>query len=136
MGRLLTFVYGLFALSAIARGTVQITSQFGLAPVAYLLSLFAGLVYLAATVFLARSRRAAALVCVVIELVGVLAIGAASLVWPGSFPDATVWSHFGQGYGFVPLVLPFLGLAYLLRGPGRRAGGAAERKTGAESPAA
>ena len=46
-----------------------------------------------------------------------LAVGAASYVWPQAFPDATVWSHFGQGYGYVPLVLPFLGLAYLLRHP-------------------
>ncbi len=117
MGRLLTFVYGLFALSATARATVQIISDFGQAPVAYLLSLFAGLVYIAATVFLAQRKRALALLCVSIELVGVLAIGAASYIWPQAFPDATVWSHFGQGYGFVPLVLPFLGLAYLLRSP-------------------
>jgi hypothetical protein len=44
-------------------------------------------------------------------------VGAASYLWPQAFPDATVWSHFGQGYGYVPLVLPFLGLAYLLRQP-------------------
>jgi cytochrome bd-type quinol oxidase subunit 2 len=117
MGRLLTFVYGLFALSATARATVQIFSHFDQAPVAYLLSLLAGLIYIAATFGLATRRRTLALVCVSIELVGVLAVGAASYVWPQAFPDATVWSHFGQGYGYVPLVLPFLGLAYLLRHP-------------------
>jgi len=26
-----------------------------------------------------------------------------------------VWSGFGQGYGYVPLVLPFLGLLWLWR---------------------
>ena len=31
---------------------------------------------------------------------------------PDAFPDKTVWSHFGQGYGFVPLVLPVLGLLW------------------------
>ena len=31
----------------------------------------------------------------------------------GAFPDKTVWSHFGSGYGFVPLVLPVLGLLWL-----------------------
>jgi hypothetical protein len=117
MGRLLTFVYGLFALSATARATVQIFSHFDQAPLAYALSLLAGLIYIAATIGLATRRRTLALICVSIELVGVLAVGAASYVWPQAFPDATVWSHFGQGYGYVPLVLPFLGLAYLLRHP-------------------
>ena len=31
------------------------------------------------------------------------------------FNEATVWSHFGQGYGYIPLILPFLGLFWLLR---------------------
>ncbi|HEX6683072.1 MAG TPA: hypothetical protein VF062_09770 [Candidatus Limnocylindrales bacterium] len=117
MGRLLTFVYGVFALSATARATVQIVTRFDTAPVAYLLSLFAGLIYILATVGLARGARGRtlALVCCSIELVGVLAVGAASLALPEAFPDATVWSKFGQGYGYIPLVLPFLGLAYLLR---------------------
>jgi len=30
-----------------------------------------------------------------------------------AFPDATVWTGFGSGYGFVPLVLPFVGLWWL-----------------------
>lgn len=116
MGRLLTFVYGVFALSATARATVQIFGKFSEAPLAYLLSLFAGLVYILATIGLAlgaRGRRLA-LVCVSIELVGVLTVGALSFVMPDAFPDATVWSKFGQGYGYVPLVLPFLGLWYLI----------------------
>jgi hypothetical protein len=29
------------------------------------------------------------------------------------FPDQTVWSLYGVGYGFVPLVLPVLGLLRL-----------------------
>lgn len=122
MGRVLTFVYGLFALSATARATVQIASRFSDAPIAYLLSLLAGLIYIAATVGLALGARGRklALVCCSIELVGVLAVGAASLLYPKAFPDATVWSQFGQGYGYIPLVLPFLGLAYLLRRPAAR----------------
>lgn len=117
MGRVLTFVYGIFALSATARAAVQITTKFDQAPLAYLLSLLAGLIYIAATVGLAMGQRGRklALVCVSIELVGVIAVGIASLVMPEDFPHATVWSKFGQGYGFVPLVLPFLGLTYLLR---------------------
>lgn len=119
MGRLLTFVYGVFALSATARATVQIFTKFDTAPLAYLLSLLAALIYILATIGLARGARGRrlALVCVSIELVGVLVVGAVSLALPDAFPDATVWSEFGQGYGYVPLVLPFLGLAYLLRKP-------------------
>ena len=50
-----------------------------------------------------------------IELVGVLTVGVLSLVDVGEFPDETVWSAFGQGYGYIPLVLPFLGLLWLWR---------------------
>jgi cytochrome bd-type quinol oxidase subunit 2 len=117
VGRVLTFVYGLFALAATARASVQIAGRFTEAPLAYLLSLLAGLIYLVATIGLYRGLRKLTLTCVLIELVGVLTVGAASLIWPASFPDATVWSSFGAGYGFVPLILPFLGLAYLLRRP-------------------
>jgi hypothetical protein len=50
-----------------------------------------------------------------VELVGVLVIGTLSLVDRAAFPDETVWSVYGQGYLFVPLVLPVLGLAFLRR---------------------
>jgi hypothetical protein len=117
-GRLLVAVYGLFALSASARAGVQIATRFSHAPVAYLLSAFAGLVYILATVTLSigspTARRIAVLSCSV-ELVGVLAVGTWSLADPASFPDATVWSGYGSGYGFVPLVLPVFGLLWLRR---------------------
>jgi hypothetical protein len=58
----------------------------------------------------------------VVELVGVLVIGTLSLVDTQAFPDATVWSGYGRGYGFVPLVLPVLGLWWL-----RRTGQVADR---------
>ena len=32
---------------------------------------------------------------------------------PELFPDATVWSDYGAGYGWLPLVLPFVGIAWL-----------------------
>ncbi len=50
-----------------------------------------------------------------VELAGVLAIGTVSLVRPEDFPRATVWSGYGSGYGFVPLVLPVIGLWWLWR---------------------
>jgi hypothetical protein len=117
-GRLLVAVYGLFALSACARAVVQIATKFSHAPVAYLLSAFAGLVYILATVTLTAgsptARRIAVVSCSV-ELVGVLAVGTWSLVDRATFPDATVWSGYGSGYGFVPLVLPVFGLLWLRR---------------------
>jgi hypothetical protein len=123
-GRLLVAVYGLFALSASARAGVQIATNFSHAPVAYLLSAFAGLVYILATVTLANgspvARRIAVLSCSV-EFVGVLAVGTWSLADRATFPDATVWSGYGSGYGFVPLVLPVFGLLWLRRWS-RRAG--------------
>jgi hypothetical protein len=115
-GRLLVAVYGLFALSASARAGVQIATAFSHAPVAYVLSAFAGAVYIVATVTLTVgspvARRIAVLSCS-IELAGVLAVGSWSLAGPASFPDATVWSGYGSGYGFVPLVLPVFGLLWL-----------------------
>ncbi len=117
-GRLLIAVYAIFALAATARSAVQLGTHFSLAPLAYLLSAFAGVVYIVATVCLARGDRASrrvATVSIVVELVGVLAVGTASLLLPDAFPDATVWSDYGQGYGYVPAVLPLLGLWWLRR---------------------
>jgi hypothetical protein len=120
-GRVIVAVYALFALSAGARSVVQIATRFSAAPLAYLLSALAAAVYLVATVALARSRWTTALVACAVELLGVLSVGTASLAAPSAFPDATVWSDYGSGYGFVPLVLPMIGLAWLLHTrPGRR----------------
>lgn len=117
-GRVLVTVYGLFALSASARAGVQLVTRFGEAPLAYLLSALAAAVYVLATVGLAlpgaRFRRLALVACTV-ELVGVLVVGTASVFAPSAFPDETVWSDYGRGYGFVPLVLPVLGLLWLGR---------------------
>ncbi|MBB2946238.1 hypothetical protein FB565_005996 [Actinoplanes lutulentus] len=116
LGRVLLLVYGIFALSASARALVQISTHFSEAPLAYLLSAVAGLVYIAATAGLARGGvrgRMIALVSCSIELVGVLVVGTLSVVDAVAFPDDTVWSHFGSGYGYVPLVLPFVGLWWI-----------------------
>lgn len=115
-GRLLIAVYAIFAVAASARAGVQIATRFGDAPLAYALSAFAAVVYVVATVALARAGlawwRVAVLACGV-ELVGVLVVGTVSLAYPDAFPDETVWSGYGRGYGFVPLVLPAIGLAWL-----------------------
>ena len=111
-------VYAVFALAATSRAAVQIATRFDQAPLAYALSALAAGVYVLATVGLARSGSAArriALAAISVELVGVLVVGTISLARPGDFPDATVWSSYGRGYLFIPLVLPVLGLAWLRR---------------------
>ncbi|OON29370.1 hypothetical protein ABUL04_03920 [Micromonospora harpali] len=117
-GRLLIAVYLLFAIAATSRAGLQIATRFAEAPVAYLLSALAALVYIVAAVGLARAGHAGrrvALACCSVELVGVVGVGLLSLADPELFPDETVWSGFGSGYGYVPLVLPVLGLLWLWR---------------------
>jgi len=116
--QVLIAVYAVFAVAAGARSAVQIATDFGEAPVAYLLSAFAAAVYLVATVALRWTGPRAfriALVAIAIEAVGVAGVGLLSVLDGDLFPDATVWSDFGAGYGYVPLVLPFVGLWWLLR---------------------
>jgi hypothetical protein len=117
-GRALVAVYGVFALAATARATVQLATRFAEAPLAYLLSALAGVIYIVATVTLARGDRVSrriAWTAISLELAGVLVVGTLSVLDPAAFPRATVWSVFGIGYGFVPLVLPVLGLVWLSR---------------------
>ncbi len=125
-GRVLVAVYAVFAVAATARATVQLVRDAAEAPLAYGLSAFAAAVYVVATLALAHNgprARVVAWVTVSVELVGVVTVGVLSLSMPEAFPRATVWSAFGAGYGFVPLVLPILGLVYLDRSrPGRAAG--------------
>lgn len=115
-GRILVAVYAVFAIAATGRASLQIAEYFHRAPLAYLLSAVAALVYIVATVALARGDRTSVRVATVscsIELAGVLLVGIASYVDRAAFPDQTVWSHFGSGYGYVPLVLPVVGLLWL-----------------------
>ncbi|MEU7930602.1 hypothetical protein AB0B71_01165 [Micromonospora echinofusca] len=117
-GRLLIAVYLLFAIAATSRAGLQIATKFDEAPVAYLLSALAAAIYIVAAVGLARAGaagRRVALACCAVELAGVLGVGTLSLVDPELFPDETVWSRFGSGYGYIPLVLPVLGLLWLWR---------------------
>lgn len=124
-GKVLVAVYGVFALAACSRAAVQLATRFDEAPVAYLLSALAGVIYVIATIMLARGTRTSrrvATVAIMVELVGVLAIGTLSVLDPAAFPRATVWSVYGSGYGYVPLILPILGLWWLYATrPGRPA---------------
>ena len=117
-GRLLIAVYGVFAISATARAGYQILTKFSDAPLAYLLSAFAALVYILATVSLAKAGTTwfkVSVAAVLVELAGVLVVGTLSILASVQFPHETVWSLFGRGYGFIPLLLPILGLVWLYR---------------------
>lgn len=117
-GRVLVVVYAVFALAATARSLVQILTRFDEAPVAYALSAAAALIYIVATIALARGDRTSrrvATTAIGIELVGVLVVGTVSILVPDAFPVASVWSTFGSGYLFIPLVLPIVGLWWLHR---------------------
>jgi len=118
-GRVLTAVYAVFAISSSARAGLQLFTKLGDAPVAYLLSALAAAVYVVATAGLARDLRRLAWGAVLVELTGVLVVGTLSYADRAAFPDQTVWSGYGSGYGYVPLVLPLLGVAWLRR-TGRR----------------
>lgn len=117
-GRLLIAIYLIFAIAATCRAGLQILTRFDEAPLAYVLSALAAVIYIVASVGLARDGHAGrriALVCCTVELLGVLGVGALSVAMPELFPDDSVWSGFGNGYGYVPLVLPVLGLIWLYR---------------------
>ena len=116
VGRLLIAVYGILALGATARSFVQIVERFDEAPVAYALSAVSAVVYILATVALIVPGPAwylVAWVTICFELAGVLVVGTLSITHPELFAHASVWSLFGAGYLFIPLVIPVLGLVWL-----------------------
>ncbi|MFI8086933.1 hypothetical protein ACIF9R_01255 [Streptomyces sp. NPDC086080] len=124
-GLLLVWLYGVMVVGAVSRSAYQIATEFGRAPLAYTLSALAGLVYGFITYTLVRggeTARRAALVCCAAELVGVLTIGTWTLVEPSAFPDATVWSDYGMGYLFIPVLLPLTALYWLRTARPRRTG--------------
>lgn len=136
LGRVLIAVYIVLAIAATFRSIYQILSKFDEAPLAYSLSAVSGIVYIVATVALimgirgarasaGRAWRIVAWIALVFELCGVLIVGTLSLVSPELFAHPSVWSTFGIGYGFIPLVLPILGLVWLRRS-GRHTAGSAE----------
>ena len=116
--QVLLAVYALFTLAAGARSIVQLATDAERAPFAYALSLAAAVTYALGWVAIRKAsvgRTAFASVMLWVELGGVLVVGTLSVVEPGWFPDASVWSGYGIGYGFVPAVLPVAGLLWLRR---------------------
>lgn len=127
-GRVILALYLVFVIGTVSRSAAQISTRWEQAPLAYALSAVAAAIYVVALVSLSlRGTRAwwVSLVALSVELAGVLVVGTWSYLAPQMFPDQTVWSHFGQGYLFIPLVLPAVGLWWLLGSRGARAGTAA-----------
>ncbi|MFB8772781.1 hypothetical protein [Streptomyces broussonetiae] len=117
-GLLLVWLYGVMVVGAVSRSVYQIATEFDRAPLAYSLSAVAGLVYGFITYTLVRggeTARRVAVACCAAELVGVLVVGTWTLADPSAFPDATVWSDYGMGYLFIPVLLPLSALYWLRR---------------------
>jgi len=83
---------------------------------AYALSAVAAAVYVVAAIALRTGKRALLAGAASVELAGVLAVGLLTLADASAFPDETVWSNFGEGYAFLPLLLPVAALAWLRLG--------------------
>ncbi|MDQ0645210.1 hypothetical protein [Microbacterium murale] len=117
IGRVLVIIYAVMALAATGRSFVQIVRKFDEAPLAYTLSAIAAGVYILATLALVLAGRrgwyTVAWVAIVFELIGVIVVGVLSLAVPELFQHDSVWSVFGRGYLFIPLVLPIFGIWWL-----------------------
>jgi integral membrane protein len=125
--QVLLALYALFAVAAGARSAVQLATRADEAPLAYSLSLAAAATYALGWLAIRRAadgRLALASVLLWVELGGVVTVGTLSLVEEDWFPDATVWSGYGIGYGFVPALLPVAGLLWLRAQDPARSGGA------------
>lgn len=119
LGRVLIAVYIILAIAATARSIYQIIAKYDEAPLAYTLSAVSGIVYILATVALVKRNRpgwrAVAWGALCFELAGVLVVGTLSIVVPEHFAHPTVWSYYGDGYMWIPLALPIIGLVWLTR---------------------
>ncbi|KJC65489.1 hypothetical protein [Agreia bicolorata] len=119
IGRVLIVVYGILALGATGRSFVQIANAVRdsqQVPLAFWLSALASVVYIVATIALIAPGRVwyrVAWITITFELVGVLVVGTLSLTHPELFARPSVWSWYGNGYLFIPLVLPVLGMLWL-----------------------
>ena len=117
----LIVVYSILGLAAAGRATVQIMESFAEAPLAYTLSAVSAALYVLIAVALWRGWETVALVGSSVELAGVLVVGTLGIVDSDLWPDETVWTGYGSGYGWVPVLLPLAALYFLIKGRQRRA---------------
>mgnify|MGYP006318256491 CR=1 FL=1 len=110
--------YGLLAFAAVGRGSYELAVKFNEAPAAYALSAFAAVIYCIGVWGIWRADKFAvriARVAVGFELAGVLIVGTLTLFDDEIFPTGTVWSLFGRDYGWLPLVVPFFAMWWLVK---------------------
>jgi hypothetical protein len=121
VGRVLIIVYAILAIGATSRAVYQMATVYSEARLPITLSAVSGVVYIVATLALLLPGRVwyrIAWVTISFELLGVLLIGTLSLFEPAfagsaKISDGTVWSYYGRGYVFIPVVLPILGMLWL-----------------------
>lgn len=125
IGYVLGISYPLLALSTGARGLYQLFFRDDLTKLGPALSVLTAVLYVIAAIgFFKRTSRwwRIAVAALAVETALVLVIGALSFIAPDLI-GSTAWRHFGQDYGFFPLIQPLLGLVYLLWRPTRVAFG-------------
>jgi hypothetical protein len=113
---LIVALYGVLAFAATGRASYELIAKFDKAPLAYSLSALSALIYIVATIALAKhtkTSRRIAFFTILFELLGVLVIGTLSIFASSVFPASTVWSWYGISYGWFPLIMPIVGLLWL-----------------------
>jgi hypothetical protein len=125
IGYILGISYPLLALSTGARGLYQLFLRDDLAKLGPALSVLTAVLYMVAAIgFFKRTARwwRISVGALTVETILVLVIGTLSFIIPDALAH-TAWRHYGQDYGFFPLIQPLLGLIYLLWKPTRVAFG-------------
>jgi hypothetical protein len=108
--------YSILAFAAVGRSTYELIFKFNEAPVAYLLSTFAAIVYVVgAWAIWSGTRRAIMIgrISCTFEMIGVLVVGTLTTFGSSLITVDTVWSYYGRDYGWLPLVIPGLALWWL-----------------------
>lgn len=113
----LRFFYGLWAVAALGRAVYQyvVRQPADLTPTH--ISTFVGVLYVVIIIGLRqRSGRMWWLTfgLLLVELAGVVVVGTIDRFWH-PFPYASVWSGYGVGYFYMPLIMPIVGLVWMLR---------------------
>jgi len=125
IGYILGISYPLLALSTGARGLYQLFLRDDLTKLGPALSVLTAVLYMVAAIgFFKRTARwwRISVGALTVETILVLVIGTLSFIFPDVLGH-TAWRHYGQDYGFFPLIQPLLGLIYLLWKPTRVAFG-------------
>lgn len=125
-GYILAVSYPVLALSTGARALYQLAFRDDITNIVpVLMTGVAALCYLIAAVGFAVRRPTwwwVSVITLSFELVMVVIVGTISLLDPEAV-GRTVWRHYGEDYGYFPLIQPFVGLAWLFWPVTRRAYG-------------